>query len=438
MRVAACIALLASCLALTGCGLLGKRSAAPSNGPRPSLDTNPPAPAPVFPGQGGGTAAVPTSAGSGILAGQVLDGYQRKPPPAYIQVSQVREGNQPAAAPLEVATDNQGYFTIQGLQPGRHYQLIARARDGEQLLAGTTYAMPPNPRVVIRISAEFAGSHTPQVPPPPALPSGPKASNNPGAPPPAWPTDHGRADQGWAPGRGAPANPDPRRPAGLGAPIGIDEPAVPPTNPNIPVTPERIGSGPPTARRDQQPANIRGPGSPAPDWTPAEQPPAPAENPNQAPIPFCSLTGRQLHNFGLYDLNGKTWEFRQRRNKLTLLEFWGTWCIFCQHSIPHLNILQQKYGQHGLEVVGIAYENGPVEKHAEQVRMVAERLKINYTLLLGGDRLRCPVRSQFRVASWPTFFLIDADGRLIWQEAGLDKQKVVELERLIRQQLGVR
>ncbi|MBL8795838.1 MAG: hypothetical protein JNM56_18180, partial [Planctomycetia bacterium] len=158
VRVAASIALLAVCLALTGCSLFGKRSAAANNGGvRPNLDTNPPAPDPVARDRdrGAGATAVPASTNSGIIAGQVLDNYHRKPPPAYIQVSQVREGNQPAAAPLEVATDSQGYFTIQGLQPGQHYRLIARARDGEVLMAGTTYAIPPNPRVVIRISGEY-------------------------------------------------------------------------------------------------------------------------------------------------------------------------------------------------------------------------------------------------------------------------------------------
>ena len=57
---------------------------------------------------------------------------------------------------------------------------------------------------------------------------------------------------------------------------------------------------------------------------------------------------------------------------------------------------------------------------------------------MGGDRLTCPVRSQFRVAVWPTLFLIDDSGRIIWQDTGLDRAKLAELERLIKQRLGVR
>ena len=48
------------------------------------------------------------------------------------------DGNTKAApTPIEVVTAGQGYFTIvNGLQPGKHYQLVARTRNGERVLAG--------------------------------------------------------------------------------------------------------------------------------------------------------------------------------------------------------------------------------------------------------------------------------------------------------------
>jgi thiol-disulfide isomerase/thioredoxin len=372
----------------------------------------------------------------GIVAGQVIDNWNRRPAATVIQVALVQEKNEAKAAPIEVTADSQGYFLIQGLQPGRHYRLIARARDGDQLLAGTVWVTPPNPRVVIRMSSELAGSTTPP------LPAGPGSPVPQRPPPPSWP---GGADSAWAPGR-SPANPSPDRPAALGGPQPGDESGNPA---NVPVAPDRIGSGPPTAMRDPPPVSIPSiPAGQATEWAPAN-PNAPANpptvagpsaaaNPAPPPIPFCSLSGRQLSNFGLYDLNGHPWEWRQRNNRLTLIDFWWTGCAPCLHAIPHLNILQDRYHAYGLEVVGIAYEQGLPQHRAEKVRNVAQRLRINYTLLLGGERLSCPVRTQFRVAAWPTLVLVDQEGRLLWQESGLDRAKFNELERIIRQQLGIR
>ena len=69
-----------------------------------------------------------------------------------------------------------GYFTIQGLQVGRHYQLIARVKDGTKMLSGTTLATPPNPRVTIYLSEDNTNDNTPPLPGPPTLPEKRKAA----------------------------------------------------------------------------------------------------------------------------------------------------------------------------------------------------------------------------------------------------------------------
>ncbi len=417
MRAVAWSGLVLACLVLGGCRATSGKSTGADPGVKASLDLK---------AATGPTPAAPPAAisagGPGLLAGQVLDNYNRRPPPTFIQVSASRDAPPDArAAPIEIAADKDGYFLIQGLEAGKHYQLSARAKDGTQVLAGTVWVTPPNPRVIIRISADLVTTSTPPMPsglvPPPPAPPAPSGNGN--IPPPAWPGRTG--DQGWAPGgRPAPNALTPERPAGLGMPAVED-------SPRVPVDPTRIGAAE-SVRRDPPVSAI--PAAP----TDA----AAREFGEQPPIPFCSLSGRQLSNFALYDLNGQPWEWRQRNNKLTLIDFWGTWCPACLHAIPHLNILNEKYSKYGLEVVGIAYENNAPKYQVEQVRRVAQRLNMHYTLLLGGDRLTCPVRVQFRVAQWPTLFLVDQSGRIIWQASGLDKAQANELDKLIRKQLGMR
>ena len=49
--------------------------------------------------------------------------------------------------------------------------------------------------------------------------------------------------------------------------------------------------------------------------------------------------------------------------------------------------LDERYRVAGLEVVGIAYEEGTPMDQAQKVNRVRQRLQINYRLLLGSDRL---------------------------------------------------
>jgi thiol-disulfide isomerase/thioredoxin len=436
VRVSACVALLACCLSLTGCSLFGKR---PSSGPNaaagggggsslPSLDRNPGTPTAL-------DRTNPPSQFGGILAGQVVDAYGTKHSSASIQVVDSREQG---AAPIEVAADPNGYFTIQGLNPGRSYQLVARVREADKLVAaGTTYATPPNPRLVIRVSEEFVSPTTPPLPPYPALPG--------------------------AGGPARPATPEqPKKPAATlerpqpngGTPAPTPEHSVePPPSParaGAELMPPRVtpGAVAPSENfvREEPP---RGPNAPRPATIPGPPVPSPVPSPGLGPtsnwqpqspqIPFCLVSNQKLENLALYDVNGQPWEFRRNNHaRLVLLDFWGTWCPPCRAAIPHLVQMQRQYGQQGLDVIGIAYEEGTTEEQTRKVKATRDRMGINYRLLLGADADRCPVKSQMAVSGFPTLILVDEYGNMLWRSEGLDSAKARQLDGEVRRRLGLR
>jgi hypothetical protein len=402
VRAVACIGLIVICLAGSGCNLLKKKAGAAA--PRGPAD-NPWSSAPKGP-----NAAVPpdqgnfTGARNGVLAGQVVDASHRRPPATFIQVVSAQETTGPKSAPIEVAADPLGYFMIQGLQPGQPYELVARAKDGDRMLAGRVWARPPDPKVLIRISEDLATPNTPPVPPPPGAP-GQKQSSLP-------------ADQDWAPGRGLTTD-GRRTPA---------PPQAPRSAPPIRGPQPEVGAWPPNVISIPS----QGRNTPPPPSPPAQ----PGASSVASPVPSCMLLGDRLHNFALRDLNGQTWEFRQRRGKLVLLDFWYTECIPCQHAIDHLRILQADHAP-GLEVVSIAYERGTPEEQAAAVRRVAGRKQINYRLLLGtGREAACPVRDQFQVFRFPTLVLLDEQGQILKRWEGLDEDNLRDLNTLLRHHLA--
>jgi thiol-disulfide isomerase/thioredoxin len=425
-------------LGLSGCTLFGKKGGG-TPAARASADPLLPQPdsserkAAADPGSG----VVPASTTSGILAGQVIDSYSRPVADAYILVSFPKKPGQKEKKPIDMPGNSRGYFTITGLDPGASYQLTARARDGRRMMAGITWATPPNPRVLIRISEDFVSKNTPPIPPPPVWPwskdKGDKAAAAQGDKPKTTAGDKperdtARVQEGWVPrGIVVQPKPEPEDSENRGSPR--EQPVV--TQPRVQVAPERVADR--NTKRNSDLAEWKG-GPVRPQSRPRSTPssPEPASR-----VPSCVLVGKQLSNFALYDLDAKPWEFRQRTGKVVLLDFWGTWCVPCRQAIPNLKVWQDRYRKAGLQVIGIAYETqGTAAQQRRKVDDFCQKWQINYKVLMGSAD--CPVRSQFDVRAFPTLILLDENGWILERHVGyLKDDDWLDLERRIRRWLGV-
>lgn len=125
--------------------------------------------------------------------------------------------------------------------------------------------------------------------------------------------------------------------------------------------------------------------------------------------------------FSLKDLQGKDVKLADLRGKAVLVNFWATWCPPCKTEIPYFVEVQKQFGDQGLAVVGITMDE---DLQPAEIQAFAEKLGINYTLLMGNDG----VADQFGVISYPTSFYLGRDGRIMEKVVGLRPHKeVVEL-----------
>jgi thiol-disulfide isomerase/thioredoxin len=57
------------------------------------------------------------------------------------------------------------------------------------------------------------------------------------------------------------------------------------------------------------------------------------------------------------DLNGGTFDLRQKQGKVVLVHYWATWCAPCRKELPLLNAFYRRYHDVGLEIIGISADH---------------------------------------------------------------------------------
>jgi thiol-disulfide isomerase/thioredoxin len=124
--------------------------------------------------------------------------------------------------------------------------------------------------------------------------------------------------------------------------------------------------------------------------------------------------------FTVRDLDGQEIASADWRGKVTIVNFWATWCVPCLQEIPDFIALQEKYRDH-LQIVGLSMDEGP----ADQVREFVQEHKINYRVAVAD----ADVGAQFGgVFGLPTTFVVDPQGLVVQKHMGLISPAVYEQE----------
>ncbi len=134
-----------------------------------------------------------------------------------------------------------------------------------------------------------------------------------------------------------------------------------------------------------------------------------------------------LPEFTLRDLAGQSISPADWRGKVTLLNFWATWCGPCREEIPDLMKLQGKYAGR-LQIIGLSVDEGP----AEEVKRFAQQMRINYPIAIASAELQTKFGG---ILGLPTSFLVDTNGRVVQKHIGLRNPALYDAE--VRALLGL-
>lgn len=119
----------------------------------------------------------------------------------------------------------------------------------------------------------------------------------------------------------------------------------------------------------------------------------------------AGLVGRPAPVLAGETLDGGTADLADLRGSVVLVNVWASWCGPCREELPLLVSTQSRYGDQGLEVLGLNMRDGPVAARALLAETGAESL----TSVVdpdGGTAVGWGVRGV------PETFLVDRDGVL--------------------------
>ncbi len=117
--------------------------------------------------------------------------------------------------------------------------------------------------------------------------------------------------------------------------------------------------------------------------------------------------------------DGKTVSLSSLRGKAVVVNFWATWCGPCKIEMPWLVDLQKKYGDKGLQIVGITkedYDEATIAKYTK-------KMGVNYTVLVGNQQV---VDLYGGVGGLPTSFFVNRSGKVVHEIVGLDSESKFE------------
>ena len=129
---------------------------------------------------------------------------------------------------------------------------------------------------------------------------------------------------------------------------------------------------------------------------------------------------RPAPDFTLSQVSGQPLKLSDYRGKVVLLDFWATWCEPCRAEIPHFVELQDKYGNRGLQIIGVSMDDSP-----DPVPAFYKQFKMNYPVVMGNAKIG---ESYGGLLGLPITFLLDRDGRITAKHIGATDAAVFEKE----------
>lgn len=138
----------------------------------------------------------------------------------------------------------------------------------------------------------------------------------------------------------------------------------------------------------------------------------------------ATSVGSMAPDFAAPNPEGKTVSLKESLGKVTIIDFWASWCKPCRAENPAVVAMYNELHAKGLNIIGVSLDK---EAGAWKEAIAADKLAWNQVSNL--KWWKEPIAMTYGVESIPATFLLDANGKIVAKDLRGDalKAKVNEL-----------
>lgn len=112
----------------------------------------------------------------------------------------------------------------------------------------------------------------------------------------------------------------------------------------------------------------------------------------------------------LVNKHGKkaVYDFGDRRGKITLIDFWASWCIPCRQNIPELKSLYDSINHNRFEFIGIS-----IDTDKTRWKNALNYEQLSWPNFIIDEQKRFSIQAGYPIQSIPKYILINSEGKVI-------------------------
>jgi peroxiredoxin len=136
------------------------------------------------------------------------------------------------------------------------------------------------------------------------------------------------------------------------------------------------------------------------------------------------VIGKEAPNFSAPNPEGKVISLKESLGKVTIIDFWASWCAPCRAENPNVVALYNELHEKGLNIIGVS-----LDKDAAKWTAAIEKDGLTWNQVSNLKFWQDPIAEQYNVKSIPATFILDAKGIIVARDLRGDelKAKIIEL-----------
>ncbi len=138
--------------------------------------------------------------------------------------------------------------------------------------------------------------------------------------------------------------------------------------------------------------------------------------------------GKPAPDFSAPSPEGKTISLKESLGKVTIIDFWASWCKPCRIENPNVVALYKEFNSKGLNIIGVS-----LDKDANSWKEAIAKDGLTWAQVSNLKHWQEPIAQLYNVQSIPATFILDNKGNIVARDL-----RGEELKAKVKELLGVK